>query len=256
MDLEKRLKQRVGAWLKDTSEWLDISNFHLYSLPYILRGLEHLVVRLACFDNQLIYLPILPNLIKLNCSNNRLTYLPVLPKLTELICWNNQLTSLPLLPKLTKLWCDNNQLTSLPSFPKLTDLGCYKNQLTSLPLLPKLAYLGCWSNQLTSLPIFPKLTSLGCSHNKLFSTELTEWKRVWCLKTLRSNEIRSRGLLVVIKVLKNRLYLPRLESLKQELVYSPNHPGKFYKNLRVGNWSFETTKPTTNQIKTLIKVSK
>ena len=66
---------------------------------------------------------------------------------------------------------------------------------------------------------------------------------MWCLKNLRSNEIRSKGLNKVIKVLKNRLYLPRLDQLEQELVYSPHHPGGFYKNLRVGNWSFETTKP-------------
>ena len=248
MDLEKRLKQRVKAWLKDTSEWLDISNFNLYSLPYILMGLEHLVVRLACFDNQLIYLPLLPNLIKLNCSNNRLTSLPIFPKLIQLICYNNRLTSLPLFPNLAKLWCFDNQLTSLPTrLPKLTYLRCYNNRLTSLPVFPNLTQLLCTNNQLTSLPVFPNLTQLLCTNTQLFFKGLTEWKKVWCLKALRNNEIRSRGLKKVIKVLKNRLYLPRLDSLKQELVYSPNHPGKFYKNLRVGNWEFETTKPTTNK---------
>ena len=240
MELEKRIK----TWSKDTSKWLNISELGLKKWPEALKGKEDLIVKLTCRCNKLTSLPLFPKLTKLLCENNQLTSLPLLPNLTYLDCNYNQLTSLPLLPKLTKLWCDNNQLTSLPSFPKLTDLGCYKNQLTSLPLLPKLAYLGCWSNQLTSLPIFPKLTSLGCSHNQLFSNELTEWRRVWCLKALRNNEIRVRGLKKVIKVLKNRLYLPRLNQLKEELIYSPNHPGRFYKNLRVGNWSFETKKPT------------
>ncbi len=152
-----------------------------------------------------------------------------------------QLTSLPLrLQKLIYLRCEINQLTSLPLLTKLTFLSCPYNALVSLPRLHNLVKLGCGNNQLTSLPHFPKLTDLWCNKNQLFSTELTEWKKVWRLRTLRSNEKRKRGLKRVVKVLKNRLYLPRLDTLKRDLIYSPNHPGKFYKNLRIGNWSFET----------------
>ncbi len=204
--MKMELNEIVEKWLKDTSKRLDISEFELNEWPEILKDKESKIV-------------------ELNCSFNGLTSLPLFPNLIYLSCRYNALVSLPLLPNLTKLWCSDNELVSLPlRLPKLTELGCHDNQLTSLPL-------------------FPNLTKLWCYNNPLFSTNLTKWKKVWRLKALRSNEIRSRGLKKVIKVLKNRLYLPRLESLKQELVYSPNHPGKFYKNLRVGNWSFENNKP-------------
>ena len=242
------------------------SNNQLTSLP-LFPNLTYL----RCSFNQLTSLPLFPNLTYLLCNKNQLTFLPVFPNLTKLWCNYNQLTSLPLFPNLTKLWCNHNKLTtgslcvtSLPLFPKLTYLDCSFNQLTSLPLLPNLinlhcshnkltflplfpnlASLWCSDNQLTSLPLFPNLTlfTLGCNNNNLFSTKISFWKKVWRLKNLRSNEKRKRGLKRVVKVLKNRLYLPRLNQLKQELVYSPNHPGKFYKDLRVGNWSFETKKP-------------
>ena len=238
-------------------------NNQLTSLP-LFPKLTHL----RCWNNQLTSLPILPNLTNLKCSRNQLTSLPIFPNLTDLSCTHNQLTSLPLLFNLTKLscsynqltylplflnltllYCSNNQLTSLPlRLPNLTILGCENNKLTSLPLrLPNLIELDCDDNQLTFLPLFHNLTELCCSTNKnLFSNNLAGWKKVWRLKTVRSNEIRRRGLKRVVRVLKNRLYLPRLNQLKQELIYSPNHPGKFYKNLRVGNWSFEATTKLTN----------
>ncbi len=226
--------------MKDTSRWLNISGLCPKEWPKALKDKENLIIKLSCKHNQLTSLPLFPNLTKLRCFDNRLTSLPLFPNLTHLLCHSNQLTSLPLYPKLIKLGCHNNKLTSLPLLPNLTKLWCFNNQLTSLPLLPNLTGLSCEANQLISLPFFPNLNGLFCNKNKLFSTELTEWKKVWRLRTLRRNEKRKRGLDKVIKVLKNRLYLPRLDTLKQELVYSPNHPGKFYKNLRLGNWRFET----------------
>ncbi len=239
-----KLEKIVEKWLEDTSGELDISGFGLNEWPDVLKGKEDLIVKLDCQRNKLTSLPFLPNLTKLMCSSNQLTSLPLLPKLTKLWCNNNKLTSLPLLPNLTELECDDNQLTSLPLFPNLTELDCDYNQLTSLPLLPNLAKLYCYSNKLTNIPTFPNLTELSCHNSILFSTELTKWKKVWRLKALRNNEKRKRGLKRVVKVLKNRLYLPRLDALKRDLIYSPNHPGKFYKELRIGNWSSETKKTT------------
>ncbi len=259
-----KLEKIVEEWLKDTSGVLDISGLGLKGWPDSLVGKEDLVVKLECSHNRLTSLPLFPKLTELWCDHNQLTSLPSFPKLTDLGCFNNQLTSLPpRLPNLIGLRCENNQLTSLPFLPKLTKLGCNNNQLTFLPLFPNLYYLRCFDNKLTSLPVFPNLTTLWCNNNKLvflpllpnltklwchnsilFSIELTKWKRVWCLKALRNNEKRKRGLKRVVKVLKNRLYLPRLDALKQDLIYSPNHPGKFYKELRIGNWSSETKKTT------------
>lgn len=235
------------------------NNNKLTSLPRLLK-----LTHLDCSDNRLTSLPPhLPKLTNLECENNQLTSLPLcLPNLTKLECNKNQLTSLSLcLTNLTYLRCSHNQLTSLPlRLPNLTHLDCSYNQLTSLPLFSKLTELLCFNtqsartgtqsartgtqsarsgNHLTSLPRLPNLTTLWCWNNALFSNKLTKWKRVWRLKALRSNEIRIRGLKRVVKVLRNRLYLPRLDALMKELIYSPNHPGKFYKDLRIGNWSFE-----------------
>ena len=243
------------SWNKLTSlpifpkiTYLKCSYNQLTSLPLLLN-----ITELWCDNNQLTSLPLFPKLTELFCSWNRLTFLPPrLSKLTLLCCDGNALVSLPLrLLELTYLQCQYNKLTSLPSpsdLPKLTKVSCYNNALVSLPLrLPKLTYLDCSYNKLTSLPLFPNLTELCCSNtqsarkgNALFSHKLEDWKKVWRLKTVRSNEIKERGLKRVIKVLKNRLYLPKLDSLKQELVYSPNHPGKFYKNLRIGNWDLKS----------------
>ncbi len=232
VEIKIELIERVERWLKDTSDELNISGLYLKKWPDALAGKEDLIVNL-------------------NCSWNRLTVLPLLPKLTELFCSGNGLTSLQLfperLPKLTKLCCYENRLTSLPVFPNLTELDCSANALVHFPLLPKLTSLTCYHNRLMSLPLFSKLTNLFCPGNNLFSNKLTGWKKVWRLKKVRNNEIRARGLKKVVKVLKNRLYLPRLDDLKQELIYSPNHPGKFYKGLRAGNWNFKNQKSKTNE---------
>ena len=137
---------------------------------------------LACWGNQLTYLPELPqNLDTLVCSNNQLTSLPELPQsLTYLSVWNNQLSSLPELPQsLTYFICSQNQLISLPELPQsLTYFICSQNQLTSLPELPQyLTYLHVGNNQLTSLPELPQyLTFFSCSQNELTSLpELPEY---------------------------------------------------------------------------------
>nr|QBK89492.1 MAG: hypothetical protein LCPAC001_00020 [Pithovirus LCPAC001] len=143
------------------------------------------------------------NLIKiLNCSYNKLTSLP------------NDLTS----PK--ELYCSHNQLTSLPNnLTKLEKLLCSFNKLTSLP------------NSLT------KLEEIYCSGNKLFSNKLEKWKKIWPISIRHQHILRTTGIKRAVKVLKNRLYLPRLNELREELLWSPNHPGKFFTSLpRVGDW--------------------
>ena len=108
-----------------------------------------------------------------------------------------------------KLNCHDNQLESLPNFPNLIKLNCSLNQLKSLPDLTKLTRLYCEANKLKSFPKFTSNTCIFCDYNKLES-------------------------------LPN---FPKLTHLYcEDLIYSPNHPGKFYKNLRQGDWSYENTK--------------
>ena len=255
----KKLTRCVNGWLINTSRELDIGNCGLTKWPDVLVGKESLIVKFNCSNNQITLLPVLPNLSQLNCSYNRLTSLPsssklpnlsklrcnnnqltslfVYPNLTILDCSFNQLTSLPVCHNLVKLYCYSNQLTSLPGLPDLTELYCDSNQLTSLPVYLNLIELYCWDNQLTSLPVYPNLDELRCGFNKLTSNILEEWRKIWRLQSLRKSEIRKRGLDKVLRIMKLRLYLPRLNILEEELVYSPNHPGKFYKSLRLGDWS-------------------
>ena len=213
------LEEITNKWLKDTSKMLNISGFGLRKWPELLKGKEHLVLYLDCSDNQLKLLP--------NFSN-----------ITWLYCSHNQLVSLPNFIKLTELHCNYNQLKSLPNFTKLTFLNCTCNQLRSLPNCPQLTFLYCWHNQLQSLPNFPNILDYGYNKgNQLFSNSLNKWRKVWKLQKLRQSELRKRGLVKVIKIITLRLYLPRLTNLHQDLIYSPHHPGKFYKKLRLGNWS-------------------
>ena len=255
------LEKRINEWLKDTSKPLDISRLRLKEWPELLKGKEHLIVRLYCILNQLKSLPDLPNLIELYCDHNQITSLLNFPNLTELYCTYNKLQSLPDLPNLIYLECGHNQLESLPNFPNLTSLNCSDNQLKYLPNFPKLIELQCGSNQLESLsnypnlvelyckdnqlkslPNFPNLTWLKCDNNQLFSDYLSDWWKVWYVQNLRQLELRKRGLSKVLKIMRLRLYLPRLTNLHEDMMYSPHHPGKFYKLLRLGDWSSENSK--------------
>mgnify|MGYP002748114610 CR=1 FL=1 len=82
----------------------------------VIKGRD--IVRLYCYDNQLISLNVqgLTSLQHLSCSNNKLTSLNVqkLTSLQSLFCHNNQLTSLNLqgLTSLQELECKQNQLTA------------------------------------------------------------------------------------------------------------------------------------------------
>ncbi len=196
------LQSRINQWLNDTSQKLDISYLKLKKWPDALKGKENLII-------------------ELDCSGNQLKSIPSLHSLTWINCYNNELKSLPSLPKLTYLYCSHNQLESIPTLPNLTSLTCHNNQLESIPSLPN-------------------LTTLSCSENKLFSNDLEDWKKIWPLQRTYINslrELREAGIKRFIKILKLRLYLPRLTQLYRELTFSPYHPGKFYKGLRLGKWS-------------------
>nr|QBK89667.1 MAG: leucine rich repeat protein [Pithovirus LCPAC001] len=255
------LNQRIEEWLEDTTQKLDISRLNLTEWPKKLIGKEHFIKNLYCYNNKLTSLPnnlhevpwdFVPwtNLEMLNRSYNKLTYLSnSLINLKELICYNNKLTSLP------------NGLSEvpegLPSWPNLKILYCFHNQLTSLPnglsevpeglpSWPNLEELLCFNNKLTSLPnSLTNLKKLICSNNKLFSNSLKKWKKIWPISIRHQHILRTAGIKRVIKVLKNRSYLPSLNELREELIWSPNHsactkwehPGKFFTSLpRVGYW--------------------
>ncbi len=236
--METNLQSRINWWLNDTSQMLNIDNLNLKKWPDALKGKENLIIKLDCCENQLESIPGLPNLTWLECDDNRLKSILSLPNLTWLCCSRNQLESIPSLPKLTNLFCSDNQLKSIPTLPNLTYLSCSRNQLESIPSLPNLTQLSCNDNQLKSIPSLPKLTwFLDCDENQLFSNNLSEWRRIWPLQRTYINTLREGGIKRFVKTLRLRLYLPRLTQLHRELLFSPYHPGKFYKEFRLGKWS-------------------
>ncbi len=237
------LNQIIEEWLEDTTQTLSICGLNLTEWPKKLIGKENLIKNIDCSDNKLTSLP--NNLTKLKnlyCSNNELTSLPNnLTKLEKLLCSFNKLTSLPNdLTELKILYCYENELTSLPNnLFGLKKLICFDNKLTSLPNnLTKLIILRCSNNELTSLPNdLTNLKELICFNNQLFSNELEKWKKIWPISIRHQHILRTAGIKRVIKVLKNRSYLPNLNELREELIWSPNHPGKFFTSLpRVGYW--------------------
>nr|QBK89493.1 MAG: hypothetical protein LCPAC001_00030 [Pithovirus LCPAC001] len=244
------LNNIIEKWLEDTTQILDIKNLGLTEWPKQLIGKENLIKKLNCSFNQLISLPNnLNKLKKLDCNSNKLTSLPNnLTNLKYLYCSFNQLKSLPNDTKFKILYCSRNKLTSLPnSLTNLKILICSYNELTSLPNnLTSLETLNCSGNKLTSLPNdLIKLEELYCSYNQLFSKKLEKWKKIWPISIRHQHILRTAGIKRVVKVLKNRLYLPSLNELHHELIWSPNHsaytkwehPGKFFTSLpRVGLW--------------------
>ena len=177
------------------------------------------------------------------CSNNRLTSLPDnLINLEDLDCAYNELTSLPNnLTNLKTLVCAHNQITSLPNLTNIEELYCNKNQIKSLHNQANnwnnLISLRCYKNKLTSLPSLTSLKTLDCTNNQLASDELDYWKKIWKIQRRHQSILHKKGLERFIEVLKKRLYLPRLYNLHHELIWSHNHPGKFFTLLpRKGKW--------------------
>jgi len=137
------------------NELLDINNDEIIKCKKLyvsvleikdLTGIEWFInlKGLWCYDNQLTFLPKLPNTLKtLHCFDNRLTTLSNLPStLKELYYRNNQLTTLPKLPDTLKnLDCSDNQLTSLPNLPdRLVYLVSNNNMLPPATLPKNLSY--------------------------------------------------------------------------------------------------------------------
>ena len=179
------LEKKINIWLKNTSKELNIMYMQLEEWPEVLKGKEHLIVKLSCYNNQFTFLPALPNCKWLYCSHNQLTTLPALPNCVDLSCSHNQLTSLPALPKCVELHCYENLLTSLPALPKCVKLWCNSNQLTSLPVLTKCVELQCSQNLLTTLPALSKCVELYCFNNQLtFLPVLTNCVRLFCYNNL------------------------------------------------------------------------
>ncbi len=228
------VNENIKKWLLDTSKVLNLDRCGLKEWPELLNGKEHFIVELYCSWNQLKSLPVLTKCVSLDCSNNQLTSLPSLILCVTLDCSGNQLTSLPALPNCNWLQCYNNLLTSLPPLPNCVALFCRDNLLISLPALPKCVNLYCYGNQLISLPVLPNCVELYCPYNQLFSTNLSDWKKLWRLK---SSIYRTRGIKKFLRILKLRLHLPRLDQLHDELLKSPNHPGKFYQIPLLKAWN-------------------
>ncbi len=260
---DQKIEERIEEWLKDTTQILNISSLKLKEWPKQLVGKEHLITTLYYYGNNITSLPDgMINLIILNCSFSKLTTLPNdMIKLQKLNCSWNKLTTIPNnMTELLELNCFSNKLTSLPSgmiklrmlnfsFNKLTSLnsGMTKlqrinfsfNNLTSLPNgMIKLQSLNCYNNDLITLPDdMINLIELECYDNKLFSDDLSDWKKLWIIKRIYRKQLLTSGIKRIVKLLNNRLYLPRLNRLFEELIWSPNHPGKFFTSLpKAGKW--------------------
>ena len=167
----KNIANLTGIQYFKSLKVLYADNNQLTFLPTLPNSLK----LLDCWNNQLTSLPTLPDSLQiLQCVSNPLHSIPVLPNsLQRLACGNDSLTSLPVLPNSLKfLWCSYNNLTNLPTLSdSLITLIADNNELTNLPTLPsKLNYLGCFNNKLTSLPDLPNsIKDIECYNNQLTS---------------------------------------------------------------------------------------
>ncbi len=152
----------------------------------------------------------------------------------ELDCSRNYLISLPYgLINLTNLNCSHNILTRLPDdITNLTNLNCI-NGLTFISKSTK-SMIVFTENR---LPLLGGYDEFVMARTKTISNGFSYYKKRRAIKDIIKQELRKAGIKQVVKVLKNRLYLPRLDKLHHELIWSPNHPGKFFAILpRTGIW--------------------
>jgi Leucine-rich repeat (LRR) protein len=221
----------IETYLNSLPENINVIDISCKNITYIPESIIRFqnLHKLYCYQNQLTYLPVLPeSLQEFSCGNNQLTCLPALPESLKILdCHNNRCTCLPVLPNsLHKLYCYQNQLTYLPVLPQsLQILCCYQNQLTYLPVLPvSLKRLHCFKNQLTCLPVLPEsLQILDCRNNRCTCLPVLpeSLQRLYCefnsiYDILNTNDITI--LKYKINVLNKFRYLYYCTRLKKNLI--------------------------------------
>jgi Leucine-rich repeat (LRR) protein len=147
------------------------------------------IIILDCAFNELVSIPVFPEIYALYCHLNRLDSLPEMPSLHILSCQNNNLSELPMYPRLINLDCSNNRIRSIPGYTELTALKCSYNRLTELPMYPLLVNLDCTNNRIHSILEYTELTVLKCSYNRLTELpDVTNWRNLNTLE-YAGNEI-------------------------------------------------------------------
>ncbi len=220
----KEANKIVQSWIEfnNPSSKLDLSYLKLTELPLIPSTCQKLYCHnnnltflpelpdcklLFCNSNQLTYLPSLPNCQRLWCYDNLLTSLPSLPNCTYLSCFNNKLTCLPKLDKCIRLYCYNNKLTHLPELPNCSIVQCYNNELTILPNIPNCDQLRCYNNKLTSLPYLPRIyTGVQCHNNKYLYINKHQAKKLGLQATLNYNRYATVIQRAYKKYMRNKYY--------------------------------------------------
>jgi len=211
------------------TEYINIKKKNIRSLPSILQFTN--LKRLFCYDNEIRFLPQLPDSLEyIDCNNNNLIELPRLPKnLKMLLCYSNDIKVLPELPEnLEILICGDNSLVQLPKLPNtLKELDIYSNFVVYIDELPKnLESLTILNNRIHELPDLPQtLRKLYCGYNLLSS--LHDIPPVLCELSCMGNQITHMGKLPeslrILHCNNNRLKkLPTLPPNLNVLICSEN----------------------------------
>ena len=222
-----KIENRIKKWLEDPDSNLDLSGLYIKKWPNSLQGKEYLIKSLDISDNFLKYIHPLPKCKYLNCSDNYLKIMPCMPIVKRLYCDKNLLEAISSLPECRILNAGDNLLEWIPYLPKCQGLCVKNNFITKLPSLRTCYFLDCSYNSIKTIPYIPECLIL-ISHNNPNLPPL-DWRKI------------SKGVNYILlcrvwrrikRVMTLRLYLPRFsKEFNIEFIYSPNHPGKFYKKL-------------------------
>lgn len=111
---------------------------------------------------------------ELQCGDIGLNELPrELPKnLVKLCCWENNIVKLPKLPNRLKiLECFDNQLVKLPEMPdSIVKISCMDNRISRIDKIPNgIQELFIWDNELRNIPTLDSINGriLRFSYNKI-----------------------------------------------------------------------------------------
>lgn len=97
----------------------------------------------------------------------------------------------------------------------LRGLSCFRNELTNIK------ELYCQNNHIISLPNSLANLKIFCYiYNHLASDKKSYWRIICKIQRRHQYILRKNGLERVLNTLKKRTYLPRLNNLHQELIWS------------------------------------
>lgn len=239
-------EERIREWLKDTSQKLDLTNLNLHLWPNLLKGKEHLIKILDISNNYLDEL-VPPRSQWCMVCTDVMTWESMggdndipMRKIDEHACpfgcdHNILLGSFPILKECVWLKCDHNPLVRLPELPRCEHLIYNTYHMEYIPYMPKIKIMDGIKTEFryrvrSGSETFDRVkVEKHYEHYASRIFHLSDWKKIWKIQIRHRKVQKING---VKKALEKLKVVVLRKKIKEEILWSPNHIGKFYKKKR------------------------